>query len=425
MTDIRLPGVYYKEQVSYELSGEGSKIPVFIGKSNIAEDVNWTDKEGKTHLHKVDGTSAMKYKSYSEINLPTNEGGLGQENESGEVPTGNELMQTIKEFYQEAKLLNSADVGVPHIYVIDVGTGNDYTAWTNALKTSKELLDAEMEVIVGASIKTFGTGNNVTRVPVICKKTGVSTDTEEDYHKVTGFLTLVYDGINADGDFGLKKSAEDLDLRYCFTTVKDATDDDLKAITHSFNQSRIGLCEPLLFGKTIARICCTPSNTEPGYFTYRSVKPETFVKRSKKQMKDLQDAGIIFNRDEHINGTVYPKINLCVSTAFAENPRPADSLFHARFNADALLRDIFEASYDFIKANETATNIAYLQTRVNKLVNDRVVAEELIRWDDRTEEGTRLRVQQHPTDAYSLEITGQIQPVKCTIAIDVSATLKV
>ena len=99
-------------------------------------------------------------------------------------------------------------------------------------------------------------------------------------------------------------------------------------------------------------------------------------------MLALQNAGIIFNRDEHINGNVYPKINLCVSSAFASNPRPADAMFHARFNADDLLREVFEACYSQIKANESATNIAYLQTRINKIVNDRVSSEEMIQYDE-------------------------------------------
>ena len=139
--------------------------------------------------------------------------------------------------------------------------------------------------------------------------------------------------------------------------------------------------EPLLAGKTFARICCTPANTEPGFLEYRSVEPETFKDRTKAEMKALQNAGIIFNRDEHINSDVHPKINLCVSTAYAANSVPADALFHARFNADDLLRDVFAACYTQVKANESATNIAYLQTRVNKIVNDRVSAEEMKKFD--------------------------------------------
>lgn len=494
MSNLRLPGVYYKEELTYELDGDGSKIPVFIGVTNNKATYNFisyasetveeelghgvaqvtgetngdyseievltnvdnkefigqkyyvltnasTDNKTRYPLkvknndaltdtgmyvtisdaHKVDGTQWIRYDGYKYVNLPIEEGGLGKENSKGEVPTGNDLMQTIQEFYEESRLRTSTDVGVPYIYVIDIGDGSDYNCWLNALKTSKSLLDVQMEIYVGAYVKTFG----VVRTPVICKVPDSDGETEEDYKTVTELLTSIYAGINGDGEYGLLDSAENLDLRYAFTTVKDATDDDLIGITSKFTESRVGLCEPLLFGKTIARICCTPNNTEPGYYKYRSVSEDTFIKRSKKQMKILQDAGIIFNSDEHINGVVHPKINLCVATSFADNPRPADSLFHARFNADGLLREIFEASYDYVKANETSTNIAYLQTRINKLVNDRVIAEEMVKWDDATETGTRLRVSQNPDDPYSLLVKGHIQPVKTTIAIDVNATLRI
>ena len=175
----------------------------------------------------------------------------------------------------------------------------------------------------------------------------------------------------------------------------------------------------------MARICCTPSNTEPGFHEYRSVEPGEFKDRTKAEMLKLQNAGIIFNRDEHINGNVYPKINLCVSTSFAATTRPADALFHARFNSDALLREVFEACYSQIKANESATNLAYLQTRINKIVNDKVSAEEMIKYDEKTENGTKLIVNQSDADPYSLIITGQMQPQKCTVAIEVEATVKI
>ena len=232
-----------------------------------------------------------------------------------------------------------------------------------------------------------------------------------------------------------------MDLRYAFASFEaqgthvyptpqsdeDRISDDifLKGLTDSngFRYSRVGICEPLLFGKTIARICCTPNNTEPGYYTYRSVETGTFNKRTKAEMLDLQNAGIIFNNDEHINDKIYPKINLCVSTSFARNPRPADSMFHARFNADSLLRDVFEACYNQIKANESATNIAYLQTRVNKLVNDRVVSEEMVKYNEKTGKGTKLIVTATEDDPYRLVVSGQIHPIKCTIAILINATV--
>ena len=297
------------------------------------------------------------------------------------------------EFFKEARLLTNSDIGVPYIYVIDVGAGTAKQAWLDALTLAKSKSDAQIEVYVGA--------DNI------------------NSYDLPAFLKGAYAAI--------LEETHDLDLRCAFTTKYGATDEQLIALTNEssgIQKSRIGICEPLLFGKTVARICCTPSNMEPGHLVYRSVEPREFIDRTKAEMLNLQNAGIIFNRDEHINGNIYPKMNLCVATSFAATTRPADALFHARFNADSLLREVFEACYAQIKANESASNLAYLQTRINKLVNDKVSAEEMVKYDERTEAGTKLIANESDSDPYSIIITGQIQPIKCTIAIEVEATVK-
>ena len=383
MPITKLPGVYYNENVTYELTGEGSKIPVIIGATGNAP------AQGSTY--KVDGTEIRKYTSWEEVNKPitAENPGIGVWSED----TSNKLSQFLYEFFKEARLLTNSDIGVPYIYVIDVGAGTAKQAWLDALTLAKSKSDAQIEVYVGA--------DNI------------------NSYDLPAFLKGAYSAI--------LEETHDLDLRCAFTTKYGATDEQLIALTNEssgIQKSRIGICEPLLFGKTVARICCTPSNMEPGHLVYRSVEPGEFIDRTKAQMLNLQNAGIIFNRDEHINGNIYPKMNLCVATSFAATTRPADALFHARFNADSLLRDVFEACYSQIKANESASNLAYLQTRINKLVNDKVSAEEMVEYDERTEAGTKLIANESDSDPYSIIITGQIQPVKCTIAIEVEATVK-
>ena len=398
MPITKLPGVYYDEKVTYELTGEGSKIPVIIGA---------TGNSG-TETYKVDGTVIRKFTGWDDVNKPTTADtpGIGVWSEG----TTNQLSQFLYEFFQEAKLQVNSDVGVPHIYVIDVGDGKTKASWLNALDTAKTKFDATVEIYVGA--------DNITS------------------YTLKAFLDGAYLGsATSPGTRGIFPETKDLDLRCGFTTINylspnSVTDAQLIALTNEstgVQYSRIGICEPLFFGKTMARICCTPANIEPGYLEYRSVEPGEFKDRTKAQMLLLQNAGIIFNRDEHINGNIYPKLNLCVSTSFAKavGSRPADALFHARFNSDSLLREVFEACYHQIKANESATNLAYLQTRINKIVNDRVSAEEFIKFNEKTEEGTKLVVNQSDADPYSLIITGQMQPQKCTVAIEVQATVKI
>ena len=408
MSEFPLPGVYYGEKVTYELTGEGSKIPIFIGKTGNT----LTQEEQTTSKYKVDGSVALKFTNINDVLRPVKKTGddwqtktgIGGKNLDGELITSNKLAMVINDFYEEAKLLQSNDIGVPHLYVIDVGTGENLADWNRALKTAKTLIDATVEVYVGADgIVQGNTAYSLTEfIPTVA--TMLENEAKE--------LNLKY-------GFVFKENATDAQLKELTTAIVSACDDEsIKKF------SRIGLIEDNKFGKQVARICCTPNNTEPGYYQFRSISPGTFTLRTKEDMKALQNKGIIFGRDEYINGSTYPKINLCVSIAFAYGSRPADSMFHARFNADDLLREIFEACYPQVKANESVTNITYLQTKINKIVNDRVNAEEMIKYNERTEEGTKLVVSQSNDKPYNLIVSGQIQPVKCTIAIQVEATIR-
>ena len=83
MPILKRPGVYYNEDVTYELVGEGSKIPVFIGVSGNTE----------TTGYKVDGTQINKYTNWEAVNKSTSEGGVGVYEEG----TTNELLKTLYE----------------------------------------------------------------------------------------------------------------------------------------------------------------------------------------------------------------------------------------------------------------------------------------------------------------------------------------
>ena len=382
MPITKIPGVYYNEEVDYELTGAGSKIAVFIG----------TTGNTGTNTYKVDGTVIRKYTGWSDVNKATtaDEPGIGVYTDS----TSNLLLKTLKDFFEEAKLKKNTDIGVPYIYVIDVGAGTSKDAWLTALTTAKTKSDVTVEVYVGAEAIT---DNNYSLI----------------------------DFLNA-AEASIREETHDLDLRNAFTTKQSATDAQLIALTNEstgIQKSRIGIIEPLLFGKTIARICCTPYNIEPGYLEYRTVEPGTFISRTKDEELALQNAGIIFNHDEVINEKKYCKINLCVATSFAKTNKPADSLFHARFNADNLLRRVFEALYPQIKANESATNIVKCQTRVDAIIDEEVRLENMIPYNSDTEEGTRLVLHESDSAPYDMVAVGPIQPINCTQAIDVQARI--
>lgn len=381
MPILKRPGVYFDEDVNYELVGEGSKIPVFIGV---------TGNSAIPNKYLVDGTQIKKYTTWDEVNKATSQGGIGVYTPD----TTNELSKTLYEFFQEGAIETVEDIGVPYIYVIDVGTGTASSAWTTAAKTAKTKRDAIIEAAVGVEKV-----EDVTPIALVkALQASIITETHS------------------------------LNLRNLFVRLPTDTVTELVTYTNDTNNlrlKRLGLCEKHLFGKTIARICCTPYYKEPGFYTYRSVEPGEFIERTAEEELLLQNAGIIFNHDEQPGSIAYPKINLCTCSTFALSQRPADSLFHLRFNADHLLRDVFLALYPQIKENESASNFNYLQTQIDDVIAEEVRQGYMIKHNPKTGEGTYLTIRESDYNPYDVIVSGQIQGVNSTVAIDVQATLNI
>lgn len=377
MPITKIPGVYFNETTEFELQGNGGKIPVWIGKTNNTE----------TTDYKVDGTQIKKYATWSDVNRTIANGGIGTNKET------NPLLKVLEEFFEEAEPKSAEDIGIPYIYIIDVGDGTSQTAWTNALTLAKTKGDAIIEFYYGA--------DSITN------------------YALKDFILGAYNSINTE--------TANLNLRTGFTTKIDGTDSELIALnpqTGGILKSRIGLIESFDFGKHAAVLCCTPYYIEPGFLSYRTVEPGEFKERTDAQKLALQNAGIIFGADEVVSDLTVCRMNLAVSTAFAKNPRPADSLFHARFNADNLLRNVFKAVFTQIKANETATYLVKAQTKVDAVVDDEISAERMIPYNSDTGDGTRLLLRESDSNPYDMDLEGQIQGVNCTIAIQVKVTIK-
>ena len=381
----KIPGVYLNEDVDYELSGVGSKIPVFIGKTGNTGSVDY----------KVDGSVALKFSNYDDLNKAITAGGIGLDND---------LNKVLKNFFEEARLKQPDDIGVPHVYVIDVGAGTSRDAWLTAVETAFSKIDASIMVFVGTENIQYtpeGAEEPVTYSVVdLAKAVKVAIDTR----------THTFELWNA------------------FFTKKDATDAQLIALTDATNgvqKSRIGIIEwdNYRFGKTVARICLTPFNQEVGFVKYRSVEAGEFPERNLTQKLALQNAGIIFNHDEMYSDEMNPRMNICLATSYAATNKPADAMFHARFIADALLKDIYEAIYPLIKANDTASNLVKIQVRIDTVIDEYIRNGDCISFNKDTGIGTRLIAQPSDKDPYDVEIVGSIQPVNAILAIDVKEKL--
>lgn len=375
MPITQTPKVTYSEGTSNPtLNGEGAQIPIFIGITG--------NNNPKTGI--------QKFKNYAECSKTIANGGIGTDTSS------NPLLSVLKDFFEESRKVNADDIGIPYVYVIDLGTGktNDTlntTAFTDAMELAKSKREVEVEIYVGF------------------KK-------EDTPSTILGIMNSAYNSIEIDSKDGNPRTA--------YFTVTDMNDTELMDLTDKatptaspvyINKSRVGLIEPLLFGKTLAKILTTHYSEEPGFTDYRSVTPGTFKERTPAEELALQNSGIIFNRDERAGQNIHPKINLAVSTSFSENEdeRPNDCLLHMRRNVDQLIREAFEVAYSQLKRNETEVNLSFLQSDLDVLVDEKINKGYML-------EGTQILVQESEVNPYDLKIEGVAVPVNSTLLITFS-----
>ena len=367
---------YYDAESNPTQNGDGGEIPVIIGISGNA----------------TPASGIQKFKKYSECNATVANGGLGTST------TDNPLLAFLKDFFEENEKINSDDRSVPYVYVIDLGTLTTNTTeganpettltvtpWTTAMELAKIKREVTAEVFVGLP-KTY-------------------------INDSIGIMQSAAESIKADSVYG--------NPRIAYFTIDGCTDTELKALTgtgeHKIQKTRVGLIEPLKFGKHVANILNTPATEEPGYSTFRTIEPGIFTERTKTEEDDLQNAGIIFGRDERAGPYIYPKICLGVSTSFSAVPdaRPNDTLLHYRRNVDQLIRESYVLIYEQLKRNETETNFEYLQEDLNLLVADKIR-------DGVMKTGTYIELVEDEVDPYDLQVQGVGIPVNSTIKIGFS-----
>ena len=349
-------------------NGDGAEIPVIIGITN----------------NTTPATGILKFKNYTAAAKSVANGGIGTD------PTTNPVLNYLKGFFEENIKKESDDLTVPYVYVIDLGTGKtsgqtpalDNTAWTKAFADAKIKRDAQAEVLVGF------------------KKTDTAA-------AIIPLIESALDKIKTDSVKG--------NPRILYYSVDGMTMEELAALNDSdqtkyVQDPRVALIGPYAeFGITCARIFTTHYSEEPGYAQYRSIPAGTFTERTDDEEDEIQNAGIIFNRDEKPGKSVYPKICLAVSTSFAKNPdnRPNDCLLHARRNVDQLIRDAFEVLYPQVKRNETEVNLSYLQADIDTLVSDKIEAGYMMN-------GTYINVNESASNPYDLDVEGVAVPVNAT-----------
>lgn len=444
MTFNKLGGIYYTETYEITPSDYGGSIPCFIGRTVNPQGLTPEQKTAENNKRRIN--KLQKFTNFEQVNktaLDTDGKmlGLGDYQTEGE---NNPLLKAVHDFCEETKLMTEEYVACPYFYVIDLGTAENITDWILSIETSKSKKEIDDEIYVGFEkvIDKVGTGNEqntyatlenfmlainydlvvnrqtvgdfrkafYTTLTINATTNKYEKDTyyKENYTTIDAELIRIAKAVTSNNDVGLTNNALD-------TTIT----------TNTIPKSRTYLCEPLNYGKTMGRIITTPYDMEPAYYPYNSLIVEDIILRKPQEQLQLQLNGIIFNHLEETSTDEYIKINRTQAVSSNLVEHPPDCLYQSRHLCDILLTRVFDVCYPQLKNKETETNLEYLKTQINKVVNDAIKDGDFIApyTENNTEKGTFLNVQESSEDAYDLEVVGMIQPVNCTYSIHIVAQI--
>lgn len=351
----------YKEDSSNLRNGEGGEIPIFIGS---------TGNENPS-------SNILEFTNYNDVEKTVSDGGIGP------VSENNFLIKIIQDFLAEAGKINTDDIGVPYVYVKDLGaaTAESAAPWIAAKKESRRKNKIQVEAYV---FKKEDTATNIISV-----------------------MTSISESLKIDTEKGKPRIA--------YVTVEGWDDTKLKTLTVAagIRDENIAVIEYDKFGRELARICTTPYYDEPGYYEFRSIKPGEFAERTDEEEEALQAAGIIFGHDEQTSSNVHPKINLAVSTAYANNEdeRPSLCLLHANRNVNQLIRDAVDVVYPQLKRRETITFIQEVQADLDALCSDKIKKGYML-------DGTKVTAVEYRDTPARLKLKIKANPVNITGLIE-------
>lgn len=457
MSFNKLGGIYYTETNEVTKIDYGGSIPCFIGRTVNPAYLKAQDGEYETLKASAEEgrkiNQLQQFTNFEQVNKTVANGGLGDyETEKDNNP----LLKFIHDFCEETKMMTEEYVACPYFYVVDLGVADNITTWIQSVETPKIKREIDYEVYIGwDTTVTTTVGANPT--------TTVTSKTVKDGNKDADFVSFIL-AVNYDmqvnratiGDFRkafytiskineeTKKYEDDtfykdsanyltLDnelasLTKCLVTDNDPTIDNnaiVSGTTNSVSKSRIYICEPLHFGQTVGRLSTTPYDMEPGYYAYNTLTIDDIILRRPSEQLQLQIAGVIFNHLEETSSEEYIKISRTQAVSSRLIQHPSDSLYQARNLVDYLVTKLFDVCYPQLKNKETETNIEYLQTQVNKVINDGIADGDFIAPYSVGNErkGTFMSVQESIEDAYDIELVGMIQPVNCTYSIHIIAQI--
>lgn len=362
MTYDKLPGVYFKETVGTISNYGEEKIPLFIIQTSTA-------------IAALDG-QVTRFTTLTAFN---------------QAVQGKGLTKTYK--YIEQAIL---EYGNTEFYVYSIKTDTK-TAFIDAIKSTAHLTEVTDVIYVE---ETASAQSNTIANKISALELGLGNNAENGVFR-EGYV-IPYGTINA-------AITEAENVLPATTVVAQLT-----TILAGDGNGRVCVIVPDTLAGTVAgHILRTRYDQEPGFTQLENVDLSGVFNFDYNQMVTLQNLGVLFVRKEKIRGIEQYRINLGVTTSFKTDS--ADGLLVSRRTADELLRQISWTCQAFVKAKESASNLAALNCEIGNIIEDFAEEESI------TKAGTILTA----SDAgnYTFEVTGTILPIKSVIAIEVDTTI--
>lgn len=362
MTYSKLPGVYFSETVQTE-STAADKIPMFIVVSTT------TYASLDEQLVKVAGITALSA-----------------------LLTGSDLEATT-DIIAEALTEAGNSEGTFYLYSTKATTATALTQIITDVSSKDDIEDIFY-------IEENAVGSLTFQQVMNAFKTGTATA------YANGSMKIVY-GVPY-------KTVTDAVEAASSTPAANTMVTTVTGIAAAVVDSRIGIIVPDYAGVQIGRITSANYNEEVGYDAVNTGITALTYSLSYSQELTLQNAGVLFLRKEKVQGSAIYRINLGVSTAFANST--ADGQLICRRIADEVLRQIKNAADAYIKDKANENTVTFLQTDVDTVIANFSEA------GDVDEESTALTVSEG-SNPYTFNVNGTIKPIRSIIAIEVNTTI--
>lgn len=362
MTYSKLPGVYFTETVTQNTVFTEDEVPLFLVQTSTA-------------ISDIDNT-ITGYANFAAFET---------------VAKNKGLTQTLK--YMQDVLTESEH---DNFYVYSIKT-DTATGFTDAIKSTAHLTDVT-SIIYVEEAKSAQANAITSKIAAI--KAGVHDNAENGVFREAYIIP-----------YGTVDDAVD---NASNTTPEAAAVTAMTTITSGDGDGRICVVLPdSLAGCVVGHCIGSDYDEEPGFTALGLLDLTGVYNFDATQMLTLQNNGVLFVRQERLQGGNQYRINLGVTTSFKESS--ADGLIVCRTTVDAILRRIAFEGQAFVKAKESESNLAAFNSVISGIVTDFADEESINR------EGTALTVADAGNSTFT--VTGTIQPIKSVIAIEVNTTI--